>query len=89
MKTNHPLHHSLFHQESGGHSVSVIKANQAGLPKANGDLAKDGKPRPSEIRLVETGPDYCDLELICGCGETTRFRCWSAASAIEGKGPSK
>ena len=74
------LHHSLFHQESGGHLVSVIKASQTGLgkPACGSDR---GEKRPSEIRLVETGPDYCDLELICGCGEKTRFRCWSAATA--------
>jgi hypothetical protein len=38
-----------------------------------------------EIRLVGTGADYCDLEVICGCGESTRIRCWNSPSAAAAK----
>lgn len=68
--------------EPTAHSVRVIKADEAGAylsPEQNGHAhAGKGPRKPAEVRLVATGPDYCDLELICGCGEVTRFRAWNS-----------
>ncbi len=62
-------------------TVRVIKAAQAAKilgghahASLGSALASHKKP---EIRLIETGADYCDLEIVCGCGETTRVRCWN------------
>jgi hypothetical protein len=79
------LHHALFSQEGGALPVKVIKAEQAArlLPGATPGACAAGDQGPrksSEVRLVGTGPDYCDLEIVCGCGEVTRFRCWNTPS---------
>jgi hypothetical protein len=81
---------SLFRHEGGAHTVRVIKADQAaqfaspdkpGLPAgAAAHVHKD-----AEIRMVGSGPDYCDLELACGCGNVTRFRCWNTEEKIATK----
>jgi len=75
---------AIFNPPAGSHSVRVIKAAEAAAllpPDARGHTHA-GTPhtprKPAEVRLVATGPDYCDLEIICGCGEVTRFRCWNA-----------
>jgi hypothetical protein len=70
---------ALFAPEPTAHSVRLIKADQAAafLPAAHHDHAPKGPRKPTEVRLVATGPDYCDLELICGCGEVTKFRAWN------------
>jgi hypothetical protein len=83
-----PLHRSLFSQENVAHPVKVIKAEQAInllSPTGNGSCETGkGSPRKNpEVRLVATGPDYCDLEVVCGCGDTTRFRCWNTPSTDE------
>jgi len=67
----------------------VIKAAQAGKllqHAANGNGANHdagGAHKKPEIRLVQAGADFCDLEVICGCGESTRVRCWNAPAADE------
>ena len=64
--------------------VRLIKAAQAGKLLGGGHAhaaaahAPHAKP---EIRLVKAGPDYCDLEVVCGCGESTQVRCWNAPAA--------
>jgi hypothetical protein len=71
---------ALITSEPAAHTVRVIKADQAAglLPPGHHDHANRGPRKPAEVRLVATGPDYCDLELICGCGEVTRFRAWNS-----------
>lgn len=75
---------ALLTPEPTAHIVRIIKADQAAalLPASHKDHAHENKgPRkPAEVRLVATGPDYCDLELVCGCGEVTRFRAWTTAT---------
>jgi hypothetical protein len=88
MKTSHPLRHSVFRQESGAHTVKVIKADQAiKMLQAEGKAlcapGPEGYRKNAEIRLVGTGLDYCDLEVICGCGDVTRFRAWNTVAAEE------
>ena len=72
----------IYTPEPSAHVVRFIKADQAAalLPAAHHDHthAAKGPRKPAEVRLVGTGPDYCDLELICGCGEVTRFRAWNS-----------
>ncbi len=93
MKTTSPLHQALFHAQSREHPVKLIKAAEASrlLPSAGHGSCETGNagPRKSpEVRLVGTGPDYCDLEVVCGCGDVTRFRCWNNPPAEE-KGTNK
>ncbi len=61
-------------------TVRVIKAAQAGRLLGGHSHVTPGAaaPKKPEIRLIETGADYCDLEVICGCGESTRVRCWNS-----------
>ncbi|MEI9998712.1 MAG: hypothetical protein WDO13_05855 [Verrucomicrobiota bacterium] len=67
--------------------VRLIKAAQASKLLGNGHAqpaAGAGPAAPhakAEIRLVKSGPDYCDLEIVCGCGEVTPFRCWNSPGA--------
>ena len=81
---------ALFRSESGVHTVRVIKADQAeqfaSPEKAAAAAAKAAVAhKNAEVRMVGSGADYCDLELVCGCGEVTRFRCWNT----EEKGATK
>jgi hypothetical protein len=80
---------ALFASDAGPHTVRLIKADQAGAflspDQKNHDHAKNTPRKPAEVRLVATGADYCDLELVCGCGEVTRFRAWSTPGAAEAK----
>lgn len=79
---------SLFKPERAEQPIRVIKAAQAGKilgatghSHANGTAAATHtKP---EIRLIQTGADYCDLEVICGCGESTQVRCWNSPAAAK------
>jgi len=89
MKSSHPskLHASLFKQDLGEQPVRVIKAAQAGKllhAAAHGHAASHGageiRKKP-EIRMVHSGADYCDLEVVCGCGESTQVRCWNTPAA--------
>ncbi len=95
MKSPQPfkLNESLFQQHAGEQPVRLIKAAQAGKlfnGAANGNgvgHSSAGHAKP-EIRLIQSGADYCDIEVICGCGETTQIRCWNAPQAEE-KGVTK
>jgi hypothetical protein len=75
---------ALFKPEQTEQPVRVIKAGQAGKALGNGHnhsaAAPDAQTKP-EVRLIQTGADYCDLEIICGCGESTKVRCWNSPSA--------
>jgi len=79
------LPHALFSPDGGAHPVKLIKADQAArlLPGGTCAATEKGPRQAAEIRLVATGPDYTDLEVICGCGEVTRFRCWNTPSGEE------
>ena len=84
------LNESLFKQHSGEQPVRLIKAAQAGKllnGSANGNGAVHGTAdlHKPEIRLIQSGADFCDLEVICGCGESTQVRCWNTPQT-EAKG---
>lgn len=85
MKSLHPsrIHESLFKQDTREQPVRLIKAAQASKllngsahshGALNGSVEVHKKP---EIRMVQSGADYCDLEITCGCGESTQVRCWN------------
>jgi hypothetical protein len=79
---NTKLHQSLFRQDSGDQSIRVIKAAQAskllGGGASNGHTHSAHEPhKKPEIRMIHAGADYCDLEVVCGCGESTQVRCWN------------
>jgi hypothetical protein len=73
----------MFNPEGGEQPVRLIKAAQAGklLGGGHAHAAVNGAHPKPEIRLVKAGADYCDLEIICGCGENTQVRCWNAPAA--------
>ena len=74
----------LFMPEPASHTVRVIKAADAAAllpPDLKTHDHPTGPRKPTEVRLVGSGPDYADLEFICGCGEVTRFRCWNSPGA--------
>lgn len=82
MKTPNP--NDLFKQDNE-QTVRVIKAAQAnkifgGTANGHAHTPTEAQRKP-EIRLIQTGPDYCDLEVVCGCGESTQVRCWNSAAA--------
>jgi len=83
MKTsNTPKLSSIFNQERSEQPVRLIKAAQAGkLLGGHAHADANGTQAKPEIRLVKAGADYCDLEIICGCGESTQVRCWNAPAA--------
>ncbi len=76
---------AILQPAASSHTVRVIKAADAAtlLPPQKKDPVHAGPRKPSEVRLVATGADYCDLEFTCGCGDVTRFRCWNAP--VDGK----
>jgi hypothetical protein len=80
--TNTPKISSIFKPDSGEQPVRLIKASQAGklLGGHAHASAHAAQPKP-EIRLIKAGADYCDLEITCGCGESTQVRCWNAPAA--------
>ena len=90
MKTQTPPKPGLspFKQDNGVQPVRLIKAAQASKllngVTHNHTVATEVHKKP-EIRLVHSGADYCDLEVVCGCGESTQVRCWNTPSA-EDKG---
>ncbi len=63
--------------------VRLIKAAQAAKLLGGAHAAAPGAKAHAkpEIRLVKAGPDFCDLEIICGCGESQQVRCWNAPAA--------
>jgi hypothetical protein len=67
--------------------IRVIKAAQAsklfnGAANGNGHVHNGNEPhKKPEIRMVHAGADYCDLEVVCGCGESTKVRCWNSPAA--------
>ena len=84
MKTpNTPKLSSIFNKDQGEQPVRLIKAAQAGklLGGGHAHAAANGTHAKPEIRLVKAGADYCDLEIVCGCGESTQVRCWNAPAA--------
>ncbi len=84
MKTSPaPRTNSIFKHDSGEQPVRLIKAAQAGKLLGGGHAhpVTNGAHAKPEIRLVKAGADYCDLEIICGCGESTQVRCWNAPAA--------
>lgn len=91
MKSSLPskMHESLFKQDVGEQPVRMIKAAQANKllhGTANGHSALPGSAellKKPEIRLIHSGADYCDLEVICGCGESTQVRCWNTPPTEE------
>jgi hypothetical protein len=71
-----------FKSDTGIQPVRVIKAAQASkiLGLGHNHAALQAMPdahKKPEIRLVHAGSDYCDLEVVCGCGESTQVRCWN------------
>jgi hypothetical protein len=74
---------SLFSNDRGEQPVRLIKAAQASklLGGGHAHAGTGGTHAKPEIRLVKAGPDFCDLEVICGCGESTQVRCWNAPAA--------
>jgi hypothetical protein len=86
MKTpTHPNLGTILRRDSE-QPVRLIKASQAGKLLGgghahNGAAAGNGKHAKPEIRLVKAGSDFCDLEIVCGCGESTQVRCWNAPAA--------
>ena len=65
----------------------MIKAAQAskllsGQANGNGHVhaGLEAHKKP-EIRMIHAGADYCDLEVVCGCGESTKVRCWNSPTA--------
>jgi len=97
MKSTYPsqLHESVFKQDIGAQSVRLIKADQIGKllhASANAHDAVHGAAdiqKKPEIRMIQSGADYCDLEVICGCGESTQVRCWNTPAALAEKELSK
>jgi hypothetical protein len=80
------LNESLFKLDSKEQPVRLIKAAQASKllssTHGHGALHDAGEiHKKPEIRLVQSGPDYCDLEVVCGCGESTQVRCWNTPPA--------
>ncbi len=76
---------SLFTPMRTEAPVRLIKAAQAGKllgTSAGHDHAgHNGAHAKPEIRLIKAGTDYCDLEVVCGCGQSTQVRCWNAPAA--------
>ena len=89
MKPNPPARNNLgniFKNDREEQPIRVIKAAQAAKlfnAAANGHAGHSANEphRKPEIRMISAGADYVDLELVCGCGETTRFRCWNTPAA--------
>jgi hypothetical protein len=64
-------------------TVRLVKASQAVklLRGHTNGRAADAAHQNPEIRLVGSGADYCDLQVICSCGENLQIRCWTGAAA--------
>jgi hypothetical protein len=89
MKSPHSsrINPSLFKQEPGEQPIRIIKAAQASKlfgGAAQGHVHAPGEPhKKPEIRMIHSGADYCDLEVVCGCGESTQVRCWNSPAEIK------
>jgi hypothetical protein len=91
MKTTHParLNHNHFRHRSSEQPVRLIKAAQASKllgTTMNGHHeghGADGVRKKPEIPMIHAGTDYCDLEITCGCGESTQVRCWNSPAREE------
>jgi hypothetical protein len=90
MKTSHSskINPSIFKQDLGEQSIRVIKAAQASKllnGAGNNGHTHNGTQahKKPEIRMIHSGADYCDLEVVCGCGESTQVRCWNTAATAE------
>ena len=83
MKTPTKSNLSTLFRRDNEQPVRLIKAAQASkLLGGHAHSATAATPHAKpEIRLVKAGPDYCDLEVVCGCGESTQVRCWNAPAA--------
>jgi hypothetical protein len=83
MKTPTKTNLSTLFRRDNEQPVRLIKAAQASKLLGGGHThATAATPHAKpEIRLVKAGPDYCDLEVVCGCGESTQVRCWNAPAA--------
>jgi hypothetical protein len=84
MKTPNKSNITSIFSRDNEQPVRLIKAAQASklLGGGHAHTASAATPHAKpEIRLVKAGPDYCDLEIICGCGESTQVRCWNAPAA--------
>jgi len=82
MKNNNTPNLGSIFRHDGEQPVRLIKAAQAGKLLGGGHAhAGNGKHAKPEIRLVKAGSDFCDLEIVCGCGESTQVRCWNAPAA--------
>jgi hypothetical protein len=85
------LNESFFKSAIAEQPVRMIKAAQASKLLGGGHNHTSGAAeahKKPEIRLIHSGADYCDLEVICGCGESTQVRCWNTPSS-EDKGAAK
>jgi hypothetical protein len=91
MKSPNPskIYESVFKQDIGEQPVRLIKAAQVGklLHASANDHdtlheTADLHQKP-EIRMIHSGADYCDLEVVCGCGESTQVRCWNTPAKEE------
>ncbi len=86
MKSPTKTNLSTLFRRDNERPVRLIKAAQASKLLGGGHAhattaAGNGAHAKPEIRLVKAGPDYCDLEVVCGCGESTQVRCWNAPAA--------
>jgi hypothetical protein len=86
MKTPTKTNLSSIFRRDGEQPVRLIKAAQASKLLGSGHAhattaTANGAHAKPEIRLVKAGADYCDLEVVCGCGESTQVRCWNAPAA--------
>jgi hypothetical protein len=84
MKTPTKTNLSSIFRRDGEQPVRLIKAAQASKLLGGGHVhtaAGNSTHAKPEIRLVKAGPDYCDLEVVCGCGESTQVRCWNSPAA--------
>jgi hypothetical protein len=92
MKSYSRINPTLFKQQPGEQPIRLIKAAQA--TKLFGNLGSIGanpaaaahthapgeQHKKPEIRMVHSCPEYCDLEVVCGCGASTTVRCWNNAA---------
>jgi hypothetical protein len=81
MKTPTKTNLSSIFRNDGEQPVRLVKAAQAGKLLGTGHAhvaAPNTKHAKPEIRLVKAGTDFCDLEIVCGCGESTQVRCWNS-----------
>jgi hypothetical protein len=88
MKSPNPsqkTNESALNKDIGEQPVRLIKAAQANKlfhGSGHGTLtgAAEVQKKP-EIRMIHSAADYCDLEITCGCGESTQVRCWNTPLA--------